>query len=80
MRTKIDIKELIGKKIVDAEIIGIYEDYFGKPVEENYDDRPILRLIMEDGEIFEVESNYGGYTGNSEDEYPRFIKLMKKKE
>ena len=70
-RPKVDIimqtpiKELIGKKIIKAEIKGI----------EGYDDMPYLFLTMEDGSIFKVTSYYDRYTGKSNDEYPRFIKV-----
>jgi hypothetical protein len=60
-------KELIGKKIVKAEIKGI----------ESCDDKPYLFLTMDDGSIFKIIAEYGRYTGNSQDEYPRFIKIKK---
>lgn len=73
-----DTKELIGKKILNAEIIELYKDCFGnKHKEGEFDDRPILRLTMEDNSIFEVISDYGGYTGDSQDEYPRLINVRK---
>jgi hypothetical protein len=58
-------QKLIGKRIVKAEIKGI----------EGFDDMPYLFLTMEDGSIFKVTSCYDGYTGKSNDEYPRFIKV-----
>ena len=66
-------RKLIGKKIIKAEIIELYEN-----IDRKYDDKPILKLTMEDGSIFEIKADYGGYTGDSEDEYPRFISVIKK--
>lgn len=66
-------KELIGKTIIEANIKKLPKDEYNR----DYDDKPILELKMDDGSIFEVISNYGGYTGNSEDEYPRFINVEK---
>ena len=60
--------ELIGKTIID-----IKED----KISEEYDDKPYLYLIMSDGTRYRIVSGYGGYTGNSEDEYPRFIDVQK---
>jgi len=57
--------KLIGKTIVRAKILGI----------KNCDDKPYLVLTMDDGSKFKIIANYGRYTGNSEDEYPRFISI-----
>ena len=58
-------KQLEGKKIIKAEIKGI----------EECDDKPFLFLTMEDGSVYKITSYYGMYTGKSDDEYPRFIKV-----
>lgn len=58
-------KKLIGKTIVNVERKGI----------EGYDDTPFIILSFSDGATACFEGNYGGYTGRSEDEYIRFIKL-----
>ena len=63
------IKDLIGKKIVSAKL---------KKIDEKYDDIPILELIMEGGTVFEIIADYSHYTGESEDEYPRFIEVKRK--
>lgn len=68
--------KLIGKTITKAEIIKLYKTESSSYTEEEivqWDDKPILRLTMSDGSIFEVVADYGGYTGNSHDEYPRVI-------
>ncbi len=67
------LKELEGKTIVKAEIRK-------KKGQEQFDDEPILELTMSDGSIFEVEGTYGGYTGDSYDEYPSFVIVRKKDE
>jgi len=59
--------ELVGKRIKSATIMGYKE----------YDDEPILLLIMEDGTQFNVNAGYGGYTGKSEEEYPTYIHVYK---
>lgn len=59
------MKSLIGKTIVNAEYVGMLD----------YDDKPWLYLTFSDGSEFLVESNYGGYTGNSADEYPCFLRF-----
>lgn len=55
--------ELIGKTIKSASILGI----------KGYDDKPYLLLEFTDGTEVKIIATYGGYTGNSEDEYPCFI-------
>lgn len=69
--------KLIGKTIIKAEILELYEHGYSKePISKGqYDDEPILRLTMSDGSIFEIEASYGGYSGNSLDEYPAFISV-----
>ena len=66
-------QELIGKTIKSAKIKKLPKDDFGS----EYDDKPILELEMTDGSTFEIISDYGGYTGNSQDEYPRFIRIKR---
>ncbi|MEK6935762.1 MAG: hypothetical protein AABW67_03165 [Nanoarchaeota archaeon] len=60
------VKELIGKKITNAEVKGI---------DKKYDDKPYLFLTMDTGEVFKIIASYGMYTGKSDDEYPRFINI-----
>jgi hypothetical protein len=60
------IKELIGKTIKSAEI---------KKIKEEYDDTPYLDIEFTDGSKIRIIAEYGGYTGKSEDEYPRFINI-----
>ncbi len=62
------VKELIGKKIINAKIKGI---------NKKYDDKPYLFLTMNTGEVFKIIASYGRYTGKSDDEYPRFINIEK---
>jgi hypothetical protein len=64
-------EELKGKTIVSAFI----KKEEGK---EEYDDTNILQLETADGSIFEVKGDYGGYTGNSQDEYPALISIVKR--
>jgi hypothetical protein len=61
---------LIGKTIKSAEI---------KKLSEKYDDEPYLDLTFTDGSSIRIMANYGGYTGKSDGEYPRFI-LIKENE
>ena len=63
------LSELVGQTIKSAEI---------KKENEHTDDLNILVLTMESGEVFEVKGCYGGYTGNSMDEYPQFVEVAKK--
>jgi len=65
----------------------IIRELAGKTIEKAWtqknpdtDDEPYLFLKMSDGSEFEVSANYGSYTGNSEDEYPRFISIKKVKQ
>ena len=44
-----------------------------KKISEEYDDEPFLDLEFTDGTSARIIAEYGGYTGKSEDEYPRFI-------
>ena len=60
----INPKKLIGVKILKAEIKGI----------EGCDDKPFLILETDKGK-FKINSWYGGYTGRSNDEYPRYISI-----
>ena len=68
------MKRLIGKTIKKVTIKGIKSDDG-----EEYDDKPYLILEMEDGTVFQIIAIYGGYTGKSEDEYPRYIYVEKLK-
>jgi hypothetical protein len=69
-----NIDLLIGKTIKKAEYQKIKKiDEDGNIYDAGYDDEPYLKLEMEDGNIFTIVADYGGYTGNSEDEYPRSI-------
>jgi hypothetical protein len=84
MENKI-IDNLIGKTIIRAEIRKLkkedsefYESYEQEEI-EGWDDVPILELETSDGSIFIIEADYGGYTGGSYDEYPRFITIKQKK-
>ena len=65
------IKEIIGKKIKKA--------WIGK-ISEEYDDEPFLFIEFEDGFKIKIISNYGDYTSESEDEYPRYICIEKQKQ
>jgi hypothetical protein len=60
--------ELIGKTIKTAVIVGISEEF---------DDKPFLDLEFTDGVKIriEAETDFHGYTGNSENEYPRVISI-----
>ena len=67
------VQELEGKTIRRAWIEGIEDDGCCGP----YDDEPYLFLEMDNGEVFKIVADYGGYTGNSEDEYRRYIYVEK---
>lgn len=53
----------IGKTVKSIELHGI----------KGFDDKPILILKFTDDSELLLRATYGGYTGNSEDEYPSFI-------
>lgn len=57
------MNEFIGKTIINARIENL----------NGYDDEPFLVLNFTDGTSCKIEANYGGYTGMSQDEYPRYI-------
>jgi len=61
-------KNLIGKTIIDAEII--------QP-NKNYDDVNHLVLKFSDNTIVTVIGDYGSYTGQSSDEYQTKISVNK---
>ena len=61
------MKRLIGKTIKNAKIRGI----------KGFDDKPYLDLIFTDNSKITIEAEYDCFTGKSEDEYPRFIKIFK---
>jgi len=62
-------KELIGEKIKTSKIVCHKK--------EGCDGRNLLVLEMESGNIFYIEGGYGGYTGDSCDEYIETIKVQK---
>ena len=65
LEADMELKDLIGKTIAEAEIMKM----------PAYDDEGRLRLKFTDGTQTVVVASYGGYTGNSEDEYPTYIEL-----
>ena len=65
MEFRMDIKKLIGRTIEDVRWINSPE----------FDDENRLMIIFKDGGVIVLESGYGGYTGNSEGEYPAFLRL-----
>ena len=67
----IRISSLEGKTILKAH---------KKNISKEYDDEPFLFLTMTDGSVFRITADYGGYTGKSEDGYPRCINIEKVKE
>ena len=60
------LKDIIGKKIIKAKRRGI----------PGYDDKPYIDLTFDDGSKVTFISRYLGYTGKSEDEYPRVIQII----
>jgi len=60
-----DDEKLIGKTIIKIERKGT----------KGCDDTPYIVLTFSDGSTAVFEGHYGGYTGESEDEYPRYITL-----
>lgn len=57
---------MIGKTIAKVEYYRL----------KRYDDTPYLKLSFTDGTFVFIEGGYGGYTGNSSDEYRTYIKVM----
>ena len=62
-----------------------YKDLIGKTIEsvshkklQGYDDEGYLELKFTDGSIATIVASYGGYTGESEDEYPTYIYVTDK--
>jgi len=60
-------KELIGEKIKSAKIVCHKS--------KGCDGENLLILEMESGQTFYIEGGYGGYTGNSCDEYYEWVKV-----
>jgi hypothetical protein len=60
-----DVKDLVGKTITSATLMKL----------EDYDDTAWLKLEFSDGSECCVVASYGGYTGESEDEYPARVLL-----
>ena len=60
--------ELIGKTIKSISRRGI----------EGCDDIPYFDIEFTDNTKYTFEADYGGYTGDSQDEYPRFIYLKRR--
>lgn len=58
------LKDLEGKKIKKV--------WVGK-ISEEYDDIPFLFMAFEDDTTIKIIADYGGFTGESEDEYKRII-------
>ena len=55
--------ELIGKKIISAEVI----------YNKNHDDINEVILTCDDSKKYSIISSFGDYTGNSKEEYPSYI-------
>lgn len=60
-----DLKYLIGKTIKKISKRGI----------EGYDDIPYIDIEFTDKSKITIIADYGSYTGESNDEYPRFISV-----
>jgi len=68
---KNDFEPLVGKTIVEARRMKL----------KDYDNESFLELKFTDGTKVLIEGGYtGGYTGNSEDEYPTHIHLSDRDE
>jgi hypothetical protein len=63
-----DIQNLVGKTIKAIAYRDIEDNDWGK-----HDDEPYLDIEFTDGTKVTVVATYGDYTGNSADEYPRYI-------
>jgi hypothetical protein len=62
---KVVANRLVGKTIESVEVKGL----------EGFDDVPFLILKMTDGSVYEIEADYNGYSGESQDEYQRLIEI-----
>ena len=60
-----EIKDLVGKTIITTTLMK----------KADYDDTGWLKLDFSDGTCCVIVSDYGGYTGDSRDEYPTFIRV-----
>ena len=56
-------ESIVGKTIKAASLRGM----------KGYDDEPYIDIDFTDGTKITIVSSYGGYTGESEDEYPSYI-------
>lgn len=65
MRKLVSALELVGETIVSARTARV----------PKCDDEPYLKIKTASGKTFSIEAQYGGYTGGSEDEYPKFISI-----
>lgn len=63
-----EIRDLVGKTITEATLLKFPE----------LDDEAWLRLRLTDGTECVLEATYGGFTGNSYDEYPSFLIVREK--
>jgi len=63
-------EKLKGEKIKTAKIVC--------HLSKGCDGENLLVLEMESGKVFYIEGGYGGYTGNSCDEYCELIKVKDK--
>ena len=59
-----EFKDLVGKTIISAVQVSPHE---------GYDDQGCLQLEFSDGTKASIVADYGGYTGDSYDEYPTCI-------
>ena len=62
---------LVGKTVVSVRVDRRTTNWRGKVT----DDEPFLDIVFSGGSKCTVEAQYGGYTGESEDEYPRYLTI-----
>lgn len=60
-----ELNKLVGKTISRAEILGV----------KGYDDQPYMRLTFTDETSITLCASFGGYTGDSVNEYPCWISI-----
>ena len=68
-------KELVGKTIREADVCRLFgtKNHYGEL--QDFDDEGHLRLVFTDGTACVIVSTYGGYTGESIDEYQTKIRI-----
>lgn len=66
-----ELTERASDLLVDRAVVHVV----AVPHDDECDSANVLRLTLDDGSVVDVEGSYGGYTGNSCDEYIEFVSI-----